>query len=206
MISGSWTSELDEKLVKKYPMPQESSKKGGSHRMLDPEGEEGIYTGSVNADGKAHGKGLFAYDDGAIFSGEFSEVIMREGVVYSNSAPQHSMISGAWTSELDAKIAEKFPMPQAEKDKEEHAEKIVKDKTTEAEETKKVVGETAQKKISYAQELLRASGVRRTGTDAKAEGAETKPEEAAKDAEDIHSSNSDTNRTWCLQCNFDVDQ
>lgn len=58
----------------------------GSWRMADPEGDAGVFTGSVNVNTlEAEGEGRLQYDNGMVFVGWFSGGKMKEGAVYNDN-------------------------------------------------------------------------------------------------------------------------
>lgn len=67
-----------------------------SHRLLDPEEDEGLYLGPVDGAGRAHGKGRLEYDDGDTFVGEFRDGSLREGVMYDRRGREDLMLLGRW--------------------------------------------------------------------------------------------------------------
>lgn len=78
-----------------------------SYRFSDPDGDAGMFTGTVNSKGEAHGKGSLRYDHGVVFAGSFVNGAMDEGVVYDVAGkPKFTMKSGQWTAELDRSICE----------------------------------------------------------------------------------------------------
>jgi len=79
-----------------------------SYRFVDPEDDEGLYVGSADTNGRAHGLGHVLYDDGEIFAGLFTHGSMTEGVIYSSGQrePQHTMQDGSWdmASDVDGNV------------------------------------------------------------------------------------------------------
>jgi hypothetical protein len=75
-----------------------ASSSNGCYRMHDPEGDAGVFIGSVNEQGVAHGKGRLEYDDGITFVGTFANGLMLEGTNYQNGQAVHTMAGGSWTS------------------------------------------------------------------------------------------------------------
>lgn len=78
-------------------------------RMADPDGDEGWYTGPVDAENRPHGRGELRYDEGILFVGEFFEGSMNRGVAYTRSHPQFSMEKGEWNDELHMDLVAEFP-------------------------------------------------------------------------------------------------
>lgn len=81
-------------------------------RMSDPDGDEGLFTGPVDADGRPHGEGELRYDEGTLFVGHFFDGVMWRGVAYSRGQPQFSMDGGVWSDEMDHDIVIQFPQPK----------------------------------------------------------------------------------------------
>eukprot|EP00526_Cylindrotheca_closterium_P005319 CAMPEP_0113628580 /NCGR_PEP_ID=MMETSP0017_2-20120614/14810_1 /TAXON_ID=2856 /ORGANISM="Cylindrotheca closterium" /LENGTH=640 /DNA_ID=CAMNT_0000538893 /DNA_START=18 /DNA_END=1940 /DNA_ORIENTATION=- /assembly_acc=CAM_ASM_000147 len=87
----------------------------GSYRMHDPEGDAGVFLGSVNEHGVAHGKGRLEYDDRITFIGTFADGLMLEGTNYFNGQAVHTMVGGSWTpgsedENPDASVVARFPL------------------------------------------------------------------------------------------------
>ncbi|CAJ1955553.1 unnamed protein product [Cylindrotheca closterium] len=87
----------------------------GCYRMHDPEGDAGVFLGSVNQQGVAHGKGRLEYDDGITFVGTFADGLMLEGTNYQNGQAIHSMVGGRWTpgsdfGNPDETVVSRFPL------------------------------------------------------------------------------------------------
>lgn len=87
----------------------------GCYRMLDPEGDAGVFLGKVNRQGVAHGKGRLEYDDGITFVGTYANGLMWEGTNYRNGRAVHTMLEGTWTpgsylQNPDAAVVERYPL------------------------------------------------------------------------------------------------
>lgn len=80
-----------------------------SCRMADPEGDEGLYTGPADGDGKPHGFGELEYDDGELFVGLFDHGTMVEGAHRHGEREVSTMSSGRWTANVDPELLEKYP-------------------------------------------------------------------------------------------------
>jgi hypothetical protein len=119
-----------------------------SYRMKDPEGDEGVFTGEVNRDGRAHGSGEIRYDDGYHFVGLFRNGEMEEGAGYGEGKLEWTMTSGKWTDmgSPDHAVASRFP--EAPKDSE--GAKLVKD--AEAKRKAKLVKDAEAKRKQEAEE------------------------------------------------------
>lgn len=81
-----------------------------SYTMHDPEDDAGLFTGNVDRNGKAHGKGELVYYDFCIFVGDFFGGSMKTGVLYKGEAAFCSMREGRWSSTLDRNMLIKFPL------------------------------------------------------------------------------------------------
>ncbi len=80
--------------------------------MTDPEGAKGWYTGPLNINNKATGKGSFHYFSGHTFIGEFNNGSWRRGAYYRGIVAAGSMKDGKWDppEKLDMKLVGKFPI------------------------------------------------------------------------------------------------
>jgi len=98
------------KVTKKVP-----NKKKATYFMKDPNGDEGWFTGFVDAKGQANGIGKLQYNIGMIiFVGQFSGGAINEGVVYEEGVPVFAMKAGHWLMEVDNGLVRKFPSSFAE--------------------------------------------------------------------------------------------
>jgi len=81
--------------------------------MRDPEGDEGLYTGQGDRNGKAHGLGELVYYDRYIFVGKFYHGSLKDGVLYKeNKIPFYTMKDGSWSGYnaiLENSILDRFP-------------------------------------------------------------------------------------------------
>jgi hypothetical protein len=78
-------------------------------RMKDPEGESGRYMGPVDVVGHAHGKGIFDYENGCTFVGDFVHGKFFRGVYYRASQIHGTMKNGKWDErEIDRTLAKDF--------------------------------------------------------------------------------------------------
>jgi len=85
-----------------------------SFHLADPEGDYGLFTGTVNERGEAHGRGQLAYDDGDVCVGSFVDGALEEGAVYDlRRLLTFTVESGQWTDRIDDDIAENFPSSDA---------------------------------------------------------------------------------------------
>ena len=85
----------------------ESSRKS-SYRMVDMEGAEGIFMGSVDMKNRAHGQGVLDYDDGRRFSGKFHHGSIAEGVLYRGAHVVHTIRDGDWEELVDEVLVQKY--------------------------------------------------------------------------------------------------
>jgi len=78
--------------------------------MHDPEGDEGLYAGQVDKNGKAHGLGELVYYERYIFVGDFSHGTLKDGVLYKkNKIPFYAMQDGRWITPCTSDILDRFP-------------------------------------------------------------------------------------------------
>jgi hypothetical protein len=64
--------------------------------MKDPEGESGRYMGPTDTVGHAHGKGIFDYENGCTFVGDFVHGKFFRGVYYKCTEIHGTMKNGKW--------------------------------------------------------------------------------------------------------------
>eukprot|EP00928_Gymnodinium_smaydae_P092343 TRINITY_DN7619_c0_g3_i2.p1 TRINITY_DN7619_c0_g3~~TRINITY_DN7619_c0_g3_i2.p1 ORF type:complete len:1134 (+),score=237.25 TRINITY_DN7619_c0_g3_i2:158-3559(+) len=84
---------------------------------MDVEGQPGLYSGAFDLRGRAHGAGVFRYDEGGrgVFVGAFAEGLPVRGARYDAAAAlRATMDSGKWTFRADAELAAEFPAPTSE--------------------------------------------------------------------------------------------
>jgi len=96
----------------------------GSARVVDADGDGGVYQGPLDADRKAHGKGFMRYNDGRLFCGEFLHGSLLHGALYTQlGQAEFTMYEGIWASSargalrVDRAMVQRFPfiMSQANK-------------------------------------------------------------------------------------------
>ena len=81
-----------------------------SHRMADPEGERGMYMGTVDENGEANGQGSLEYDNGCTFLGTFKTGEMISGVHYRGKKAFFTMKDKMWTESLDTTVFRQYPL------------------------------------------------------------------------------------------------
>jgi hypothetical protein len=100
---GHQQNPVDTEHLKLEQMHQES------FRMIDPDGDEGWYTGSMDQLGQAHGSGVLKYDEGPVFVGEFEAGQLYRGVAYSKGIAAYTMTSGGWDDDINYELVSLFP-------------------------------------------------------------------------------------------------
>ena len=80
-----------------------------SYRMADPEGERGMYMGTVDMNGEANGQGSLEYDNGCTFLGTFKSGEMMSGVHYRGKKAFFTMKDKKWTESLDTTVFRQYP-------------------------------------------------------------------------------------------------
>jgi len=82
----------------------------GTYYMADPEGDDGLYIGQLDANGKSDGKGELVYYDKDIFVGKFEYGSMVEGVLYNGTRALDTMVNGRWTyNNFENGMVERYP-------------------------------------------------------------------------------------------------
>ena len=86
-------------LIQEYP-PFDNCffnvRKEGQCRIRDMDGDEGVYEGQLDSEGRAEGKGRLQYDEGLLFVGRFSKGIQQKGVLYHGTIPVLTMRGQKW--------------------------------------------------------------------------------------------------------------
>lgn len=104
MDHGNWKDELDGAMIEEFTQQQVSAL-----RMSDSDGDQGWYSGSVDVDDQAHGRGTLKYDEGPVFVGWFVQGTLWKGIAYSDGLAQFSMDAGMWHDTLDDALIAEFP-------------------------------------------------------------------------------------------------
>ena len=86
-----------------------SSRSAPSFEMTDPEGARGWYIGPVDINGKAKGMGIFHYETGFTFVGEFKSGKWIKGAYYRGTIAVGTMKNGHWDKQVDQSVVSKFP-------------------------------------------------------------------------------------------------
>lgn len=76
----------------------------------------GVYSGVVNSEGKAHGKGRLKFDNGLLLIGCFANGSIDEGVAYvsegrSQGEAKYTVSAGRVSSSVDKDLVSKYPSP-----------------------------------------------------------------------------------------------
>ena len=70
--------------------------------MKDPEGDQGLWVGDLDANGLPHGDGELRYDNGWVFRGKAKEGRLWEGQTYTETGDkQLPMKDGNWWYHAD---------------------------------------------------------------------------------------------------------
>lgn len=89
-------------------------------RTTDAEGRRGTYTGGLNSEGEAAGRGRQVYDTGYCFVGIFINGAVQQGVAYArDGVPQFTIGSGLLTHLLCDDILASFPFHTGGQEQEE---------------------------------------------------------------------------------------
>jgi len=86
-----------------------NNQSGSVVRMKDPEGESGRYMGPLDSVGNPHGKGIFEYENGCTFVGDFVRGKFYRGVYYKGKQIHGTMKNGKWDDrDIDRMLANEY--------------------------------------------------------------------------------------------------